>query len=231
MHRNLEGIRSIAKLPSIVCMLMLVVGLTLAANAELDELPLEEDNVLENGTFDEDTQHWENAHSWSSMDANQSPDSGSARIEGISCLATCGATCVRYATQCVPVDQNRAYTLNGKIFLPAPAADTCGNYDGYILMTWWSEPGCTGSQEGFENLLIPEIASWTPYQIETVAPIGTQSVAVSGGVRFTFDVEPAIAYIDDQVLTAPEPHVAMLELAAVATVAGLARLRVRRQRK
>lgn len=55
--------------------------------------------------------------------------------------------------------------------------------------------------------------------------MGTQSVLVLLDITWSGDSEPAITYYDDQFLSVPEPHAALLELAVIGCLAILTRRR------
>jgi hypothetical protein len=125
--------------------------------------------------------------------------------------------------------EGETHKLSGKILLPLPDAETPA-IEGHAIITWYDDTFCLGNQLGSSESgpQISQQGSWIPYEFEAVAPTGTQSVRVLLWMQWDGNVEPEVAYYDDQVLTLPEPNAL---LPGIALLSALAARRNRSERR
>jgi len=149
--------------------LALAVLFNLAAGA----LPLAAANLIENGTFDDDVEHWKAAGAstiqHSTADELGSPTSGSLLL-----TATALDQNTMRATQCVPVVENTTYVYGAA----ARLSETQPGNAAFVRAEWFSTPDCDGSQIDIDSALpffMGLKGPWGPTQKWETAPPTAQS--------------------------------------------------------
>ena len=180
--------------------------LALALLIGLAALPAAAQNLLPNGTFDHDIAGWSLfaeslSPSWSPLDADGSPSSGSLRV--IDDFPANDGT-YSSAAQCVPAVPGTSYRARGRFLYPEgqpnPGAAALGIYfsDG---------PNCSGSilLQVDEGADLPP-GAWVSLDTgDAVAPPGTQWAYISFGFREVGVGGSAIFHLDDASFATSDP--------------------------
>lgn len=168
-------------------------------------------NLLFNGTFDEDIAGWQeiasqdNESLWAPDDANDDPNSGSIRLERRDGAPGGGIASFRF--QCIPMEPGQEYELQARYrILPEAMTDTVV----YVLAAIFNQADCTGGFTGLQSAY-EGFARDTWDEVEFSFGQQTISTDQSGrGLRIALGVaQPretmgeAIVLLDDVVLLAP----------------------------
>jgi hypothetical protein len=177
---------------------------------------------LLNRRFDEDVSSWTPeffaAVDWDAMDVDDSPVSGSARVEN-----TCPpANCFRGIQQCVEVTPGASYEIETFVYIPSQAVAGIAQVGAF----WGSDLACTflASIE-----YAPEVSTQGQWirngPVTLVAPPGAHSAQVVASIK-KIDADGSFqAFFDDvSIVPAPEPSATLLCSAALLALAGLRRL-------
>jgi PKD repeat protein len=123
-----------------------IVGVSLVSQAATAQ------NLLQNGHFDGGLAGWTgNNTTWSSLDANGSPSSGSAFVQAPTSYPT---NCNIGLVQRVPVTPGSTYTLSLKLNVPSQGCSTCETW----VVVWWNGVSeiipltNVGSTDGWQSL-------------------------------------------------------------------------------
>ena len=156
------------------------------------------ENVVFNPGFDTDVSGWTVESyvsiSWSLMDANLNPASGSAEVTNSSPGPQNGTG----ITQCLDITpiEGAAYDFGGKALIPDGQARTGSAQVG---LRWWSGSSCTGSTVGTQpRRATSTLGAWVELSsTEQIAPAGAASAQF---VAFPSKVEAGgslVAHFDD----------------------------------
>ncbi|MEO8382127.1 MAG: hypothetical protein ABI779_20875 [Acidobacteriota bacterium] len=152
---------------------------------------LQNPSLVKNGTFDTNIDHWGwqepfqngfGAASWSTLDANGSPSSGSLLMQDESP----GLAFQRL--QCVPVAKSTPYRFGAKV---RTGSD---NAHGYAILAIFSyrEADCSGTftNQAIYNLRPESPGVWQEFSFSTITGSPTKAILVvvgSAAEQFTFD--------------------------------------------
>jgi hypothetical protein len=172
-------------------------------------------NLLVNGDFDTDLAGWYRPaswveDSWSAIDIDASPSSGSVRQENVNVdgVKTSGIG------QCIPVTEGESYRVSGATFVPS-GQDAVGAAS--IVFQWKDGTDCTGEAIGGGlgtggSGLFDE---WYVFVSDfVVAPAGAGSMQLDLLCRKTTAAGTFVAYWDDLVVV-PELATGLLQGAAL----------------
>ncbi len=168
--------------------------------------PLQAQNLVLNGGFDESLIGWENSSTtimtadWIAADANNDANSGSVQIANTSPTAENGVT----LAQCVPVNSGQSYTYGGKVRIPSGPAQTLTN-KAVISLRWYSGPDCTTPTGGaITTGGSPQSTNvWVSQTGTANARVGARSVEVRALVSKVLAGGTFIGQFDDITLTSP----------------------------
>lgn len=170
-------------------------------------LPAAAQNLIPNGTFDDDIAGWdvfaeELAPSWSALDAQGAPFSGSLRVVNSD---TFDNNAFPSAVHCVPVVAGEPYRGRGSFFYPAGQAHAGV---AAVIVFFFSETNCNGDvlgHEGGSRDLTP--GAWQI--VDTggdVAPPGAVSASVGFGFRKVGNGGgPVVFHLDDASFAVSDP--------------------------
>lgn len=192
----------------------------LAAAFLLAAAPINAENLVRNGTFNSNVDEWPPEDSsalvtWSPLDANASPSSGSVLVANVSAGPSNGAG----IHQCVSgsgIVPGATYTYGGKVRIPAGQGRT-----GLVMfgLRWYTSPDCSGTPGDQPRVDTRTLDTWVSLQDVSVAPAGARSVEV---LAFPSKVEAGgelRAHFDDIVFL---PRVALLTIPSAASIHGAA---------
>jgi hypothetical protein len=154
---------------------------------------------------------------WSALDVDGAPDSGSALLVNTRSDATSGP--VHYALACFAVEAGVPYTAGASILIPAGQTRTGV---AQVFSSWFSSASCGGA-----TLLsfgrTPEIrnaGSWLRSEQELVAPVGATGARI-GIVLFKNETGDSLEAHFDDLLFAPEPADGVQGVAAMLALGSL----------
>jgi hypothetical protein len=95
-------------------------------------------NLIVNGTFDQNVDSWGNVAVWDgTRDANNNPNSGSDQVP----VTFGGEITSTDSFQCVSVTAGKSYNLSGQILIPSALTTASGSAAIYVI--WTSSPTCS----------------------------------------------------------------------------------------
>ncbi len=152
------------------------------------------DNLVANGTFDNDISGWqqyagEYAIEWDGGAGSAAP--GSMRMVTGTSLVNSGVA------QCVELRPSTLYTMQGRFFVPSssPSLPQPG-----LQIQWFYEPSCIDFGEVVGTLATPfDFDTWTTTSRDVVSPPGALSGRLALSVRNTAGSSMELLY-DDIVL-------------------------------
>lgn len=139
--------------------------------------------LLVNGSFDTNLSGWVvltdsgKTASWSPLDADGSPSSGSAEAVNRHPMGSILETPV---AQCTRVEDELAYRISAEIRVP-PGQPAQG--EAWLILGWYPNDACVGDY--LADTLVAKVSSpgaWVPVAQEVVSPDGADSVRVWLGV-------------------------------------------------
>jgi len=155
------------------------VRLAVAAVVLLATAPIGAENLVRNGNFNTDVSDWpaEDSYaqvSWSPLDANGSPSSGSALVANVSTGPSNGIG----IHQCLSgpgIVAGASYTYGGRVRIPSGQART-----GFVMfgLRWYDSPDCSGNAEDQPRIDTRVLGAWVSLQDTSAAPAGARSVEV-----------------------------------------------------
>jgi hypothetical protein len=171
------------------------------------------------------TDGWSNlsaAESWTSLDVNDDPGSGSVAIENTSTTAGAG---IGIFSVCVDVVLGQTYAFSAWQFTPSPPQAP----GSARLLMQWRQSCPSGAFTGGDVIVdSPAEGAWAQVAGEAQAPLGAGGARLWVSVVKTTTTAKRTAFFDEAFV--PEPGTAPASIAAVAVVAAL-RVRRRAQRR
>ena len=192
----------------------------------LPTLPAAAQNLIPNGRFDTNLDGWTNIEStkfWTSDDADNNPNSGSAMIVNNFDVGSGG-----FIRVCVPIQPSVHYLYGGDIKIVSSVADSG---TGSIQLGFWPQLGCTGGGVFGGNLNTIQQGSWIPLFGSADAPGNALSASLEIYIDklLVVSTNNLVARFDNVLLVVPEPMATEAALAALAPLGALV-LRRRRSR-
>ena len=200
-----------------VCALLILLGTAWLA------APAESQNLIVNGTFDQDLQGWDNtdAASWDMEDANQSSTSGSLWLPSPVDLNT-----GNLVWQCIAVSGETTYEYGAKFLIPAGQV---GSAQVGVSMSWWETDQCElggGGPISFApEINSSETGTWMELSGDSVSPLeATGALLFLSNTKTANPVGAVVTQFDDAFVL-PEPGGPALVLSTCATLLMLDRRR------
>jgi len=205
---------------SFACALLATLALALPT------LPAAAQNLIPNGRFDTNLDGWTNVEPskfWTSDDADNNPNSGSATI--VNNLDVGGGPFIEV---CVPIQPGAHYLYGGDVKIVSSLLDS-GR--GRLELAFWPQLGCTGGGALGGILITTQQGSWIPLLGGADAPGNALSASLMIEVDklLVVSTNNLGARFDNVLLVVPEPKATETALAALAPLGALV-LRRRRSR-
>ena len=141
-------------------------------------LPLSAQNLVVNGTFDEDLDSWfassgENiSYEWAALDAGDEPDSGSILVGNLHPAANNGVV----VEQCLPAIAGHQYRLGGKVRVPSGAGQSLADR-AVLSLRWKSDRECNINNGGSVTF------GQSPSAFDTWFTVGPSTVTAREGAQ------------------------------------------------
>jgi len=163
----------------------------------------------------------------SPLDIDGSPSSSSARIEVKATAPAFVGFPHAYVLSCFPIDASSTYRVEGWIMIPTGQA-TAGSAQMSVL--FYSNGSCQGVPELRNTFALRTPGAWTLVEDPAVVPPASALSARVGLAAFKNTADVTFEALFDDVLFAPEPSLATLQIVALAAVVVPAGRRARRRR-